>query len=461
LHDKNPNYLEYKGKPLLIVSSSEQYGSVYNTDFDFRMHLHTLKKEGMNYTRIFTGLWETPADDAYVDLLTPFTCAPGKQVTPFARINGQYDLDQWDTVFFNRLHQMLIEAQRLDIIVEITLFCVFYKLSSWLTSPFYFKNCINKLDSLDYKRVHTMYNGNLWKYQEKMVRKIVSEVNNYPNCYFEIQNEPWSDAPNLQSYVNLDNDSVYPQKWQKMVEVANDASLEWQQKISDVIVDEESKLPNKHLVSQNIGNFSPVITNPDPNISIFNFHYALPIAAFGNLNLKKVMTINETGFMPHNDFNYRREAWQFMLNGGGVYNNLDYSFIVGKEDGSHVIPANAPGWGGKNLRRQLCFMHEILSNLPFYEMKPMPEILNSKGMLTSLHVFGSHNKTYILYAVGKTGENPVLKLPDGKYRVTAYDPELCEKISTTQLAIEGFFSLELPTQINELVFVIEKVNKKQ
>ena len=32
------------------------------------------------------------------------------------------------------------------------------------------------------------------------------------------------------------------------------------------------------------------------------------------------------------------EAWEFVLAGGGLYNNLDYSFTVGHEDGTFAYP---------------------------------------------------------------------------------------------------------------------------
>ena len=31
----NPHYLEYRGRPLLLISSAEHYGAVINQDFDF------------------------------------------------------------------------------------------------------------------------------------------------------------------------------------------------------------------------------------------------------------------------------------------------------------------------------------------------------------------------------------------------------------------------------------------
>jgi len=36
----NPHYLEYRGKPILLISSAEHYGAVINQDFDFSVGDH-------------------------------------------------------------------------------------------------------------------------------------------------------------------------------------------------------------------------------------------------------------------------------------------------------------------------------------------------------------------------------------------------------------------------------------
>ena len=57
LHPDNPHYFLYKGKPRVFVSSAEHYGAVLNLDFDDKKYLKTMHEEGMNYTRIFTGVY--------------------------------------------------------------------------------------------------------------------------------------------------------------------------------------------------------------------------------------------------------------------------------------------------------------------------------------------------------------------------------------------------------------------
>ena len=59
-----------------------------------------------------------------------------------------------------------------------------------------------------------------------------------------------------------------------------------------------------------------------------------------------------------------------MIAGGGLYNNLDYSFTVGHEDGTFHYPPTQPGGGNTGLRRQLRILSEFLHNLDFVKMKP-------------------------------------------------------------------------------------------
>src|ERR1035437_6604531 len=57
LNPKNHHYFLFRGKPLVIISSGEHYGAVLNPAFDFIRYLNTLQKDGMNYTRMFSGTY--------------------------------------------------------------------------------------------------------------------------------------------------------------------------------------------------------------------------------------------------------------------------------------------------------------------------------------------------------------------------------------------------------------------
>jgi hypothetical protein len=86
--------------------------------------------------------------------------------------------------------------------------------------------------------------------------------------------------------------------------------------------------------------------------------------------LNRVIGDNETGFKGTNNFPYRREAWEFILAGGGLYNNLDYSFAVDWEDGTFIYPAKQPGGGNREFRRQMQILQEFISSFDFIRMKP-------------------------------------------------------------------------------------------
>jgi len=193
---------------------------------------------------------------------------------------------------------------------------------------------------------------------------------------------------------------------------------EWQKKIAQIITDEENQFTNKHLIAQNISNFRDSIESPDSTISIFNFHYAYPEAASQNLHLNKVIGLDETGFMPHIDIIYRSQAWKFMLAGGAIYNNLDYSFTVGKEDGTHPIDAGTPGWGHPEYREQMKIMKDFLESFDFIRMKPDNSILKvTEGKIGAFQVFAETGKQYAVYLEKGSQSKINIHIPEGNYKV--------------------------------------------
>lgn len=418
LHPENPNYFLYKGKPTILVTSGEHYGAVMNADFDYEKYLLTLKKERLNYTRIFLGPYSEIGDNLFGIINNTMNPKPESWVTPWIKdpSSGKYDLNRWNDVFFSRLKGFVSAASKNGIVIEVTLFTSYYTNHQWKTSPFNPKNNIQQFDSISFKQVNTINSGQLMQIQENYVRKVVQELNAFGNIFFEIQNEPWSDNPNLVEKIAEIDTLTHPFTWQKLVETAKSESLEWQKRIAQIIVEEENNLPNKHLIAQNISNFRGKIENPDPNISIFNFHYAYPEAASQNLGLKKAIGLDETGFMPKVDFHYRSQAWKFMLAGGALYNNLDYSFIVGKEDGTYSIDAGTPGWGHPEYRKQLKIMKEFIESFDFIRMKPDNSILQVvKGNVAEFQVLAQSGKQYAIYLDKGSLAEIRLQLPDGNY----------------------------------------------
>jgi hypothetical protein len=380
LHSDNPHYFLFRGKPTIIITSGEHYGAVMNLDFDYLKYLDTLRRDGMNHTRMFTGAAYVEPHGAFNIERNSMAPAPGRYIAPWARsatggyANGgnKFDLSKWDESYFRRLKDFIAQASERGIIVEVNLFCPFYSDAQWKLSSFNSNNNVNGLGNVGRFDVYTLdKHGGLLEIQERFVRKIVAELKDFDNIFYEICNEPY----------------------------ATSIPMNWQERIVDVIVDAEKSLPAKHLISLNISNGSQKIENAHSAVSIFNFHYATPPDAVAlNYGLNKVIGDNETGFRGVSDDPYRMEAWDFIVAGGGLYNNLDYSFTVGHEDGTFAYPDTQPGGGTASLRKQLRILCDFIYGFDFVRMSPDNSIIKGgvpDGMTARALV--ERGKAYAIY----------------------------------------------------------------
>ncbi len=421
LHPENPHYFEYKGQPTLMITSGEHYGAVINLDFDYEKYLNTLAEDGLNLTRIFCGSYvENPGSFG----ITNNTLAPPAEsfLAPWKRTNiegnqgggKKFDLDHWDTEYFERLKGFLTEAAERNIIVEITMFSSIYTDLSWTHCPLYHENNINQTDVIPRRNVHTPENGNLMVYQEKFVQKLVAELKDFNNIYYEIQNEPWSDNSDKYFAINP-NDSATHLYWRRKADLPNAASNTWQKRIGEIIAKTESNFDRKHLIAQNFCSFMYPIKEIDDYVSIINFHYAMPQAVEYNYGYELPVGFDEDGFCSNKDHRYRENAWNFILAGGSIYNNLDYSFFVGFEDGTLVN--DAPGHGSAALRKQLAFLKRFMEGFEFIQLKPSRHLVKlAPG--TVPQVLANEGKEYAVYLYGGSQCDLQLYLPPGKYMAT-------------------------------------------
>ena len=426
LYPQNSRYLQYHGKPVLLVTSGEHYGAVLNKDFDNRTYLNTLAADGLNLTRVFSGAYYEPqgafniARNTLAPPGTRFIAPWARSRTPGAIGGGEkFDLDRWDDRYFTRLKDFVKHARSKNIIVEMNVFCPFYEEVQWSLSPMNPRNNIQNLGEIAAENVYTLtQHGGLLPVQEKLLQKLADELKDDGNVYFEICNEPY------------------------IKQLADD----WQRHMTDVLAQHEADRPNKHLISWNIANDHAVVNNPHPALSIFNFHYAWPPVVIGmNQELRGVIGDNETGFDGTSDAVYRREAWEFLLAGGGLFNNLDYSFVVGHEKGDFQYPESQPGGGGKVLRKQLGFLRSTLESLPFTEMKPCADMLKTEiPPGGSFGAMGSVEHGYLVYFHGwGLTQEASLSLPNGEYTLTRLDPEACGREELKSIESSGSASLPL------------------
>lgn len=376
LHPQNPHYFEWKGQPTVLISSTEHYGAVLNTDFDFHTYLSTLEQDGLNLTRTFSGVYcEHP--EAFNITKNTLAPASGKFICPWKRsdepgyANGgnKFDLTQWDDAYFNRLDEFMDTAQKHGVVVEFVLFCPFYGDEQWALSPLNSANNINGVGDVDRTEVYTLKHDDLTKVQNDMVRMLVIELNEYDNLYYEICNEPYFAGP----------------------------TLEWQAHIAGVIRETEANLAKKHMIAQNIANNTAKIENPGPNVDLFNFHYAHTSAVDDNYALNKALGDDETGFAGTEDLPYRLEAWNFILAGGALFDHLDYSFTTDNEDGTFAFPATQPGGGGVAFRKQVRILKEFIESFDFINMAPTQDIFASLPDGLSARALGKDGEEYAVY----------------------------------------------------------------
>jgi hypothetical protein len=289
----------------------------------------------------------------------------------------------------------MTQASRRGVVVEMNLFCPNYDDSLWKASPMNAANNIDGVGDCPANEVYALRHKDLLMVQDAVAHKIVQELNEFDNIYFEVCNEPYFGG----------------------------VTMEWQRHIAGVIVDTEKSLPQKHLISMNIANGRAKVENPDPAISIFNFHYCVPPDTVGlNDGLNKVIGENETGFRGKDDVLYRTEGWDFILAGGALYNNLDYSFTCAHPDGS-FLDYKSPGGGSPALRRQLKILNDFITRFDFIHMAPDHSVI--KGGVpagASARALSEPGKQYAIYIHGGTRADLKLDLPAGTYTLKWLNP---------------------------------------
>jgi hypothetical protein len=434
LNPENPHYFLFRGNPTVLIGSTEHYGAVMNLDFDYVKYLNELQSSGLNVTRTFTGFYVEPAGAFGIkkNTLAPaperFIC-PWKRSTVAGYSNGgnRFDLSTWDESYFTRLKDFIGEAGKRNIVVELDLFSNIYDTIQWKLSPLYYCNNVNRLLIIkDWKEVLSLRHPEILDVQVKMVRKIVSELKDFDNLYYEICNEPYF------------GDTL--------------ALRDWEGYMTGIVAEAEKDFSHKHLISNNIANGSRLVSEPRANVSVYNFHYAHPPGTVQiNYPLNRVIGDNETGFDGISDATYRREAWDFITAGGAIFNNLDYSFTTDNEDGTFVIEEGQPGGGGKTLRSQLKILAEFMKGMDFINMKPAGEELVklTNRSNTSLRVLAGDSNTVAVYLSRKTNlaakEEIQVDLTPGTYSFTRVDTRTGE-ISVEAISNHkgGWINLSVP-----------------
>jgi hypothetical protein len=438
LDPQNPHYLNFRGKPIVLVTSGEHYGALMNLDFNYSIYLKELQRDHLNLTRVFAGSYreiDKPHDavkGGYTIDRNTLAPKPSRFVSPWnsaVQADGtvKFDLHHWNPRYFERLHDLLRQAGKRGVVVELSLFCLMYDQSLWEASPLNSRNNGSQTEDVPNTEVYNLRHPRLQEAEDDLVRKLVAETRQFDNLYFEVINEPYWH-------------SVTPQ---------------WQRHITSEIKEAEGGSGVKHLISQNYANFSEPVKDPDPNVSLFNFHYSRPPESVAmNYELQRAIGLNETGFDGSTDAAYRIQGWDFLSAGGALYNNLDYSFAVGYERGTFQYPAYTPGGGGGTLRTQLGYLAEFFNSFNLPPMSPLSSVIVGGDLGgASARALGEAGKQYAIYLHrGRVAQDQkpqyqvdnqphtarlLLHLPQRNYRYTWVDPKTGQAVSQGVFAQVG------------------------
>ena len=371
----NHHYILYQNKPVVLITSAEHYGALLNLDFNYIAYLNALQKEGMNNTRVFSGIYvERKNDIKWLGHNNTLAPSPNKLITPWKRSNipgypnggNKFDLDQWNDEYFVRAKDLLAQAAKRGILIEFTLFGNQYGDGIYSYSPLYPDNNIQgvgvkrKDGFLDFQ---SLKDSTLLARQDAFVIKVVKELNGFDNLFYEVSNEPY----------NAVKDSSAIDKWH--IHLIN------------LIRNTEKSLLKKHLIASN----QAIVDNPKVDIPTYHYVHIPNSPGFDSLlRLNKMISMNETmGSLNDEDANdVRVEAWDFILHGGGAYNNLCWEYTPEKPQGTP---------GADTVRQYLMHLQKFISSFEFTKMSYAPELLIKIPDTTITRLLAEPGKQYALY----------------------------------------------------------------
>jgi hypothetical protein len=490
LHPENPHYLVFQGRPAVLVASTEHYGAIMNeawSDEDRLAYLDELQRKGLNLTRIFSGVYRERFNHIALNPFIPMPPntlgpIPGEYRAPWARSKtpgyadggNKFDLTQWDPVYFERLKRFVSEAAKRGIAVEYTIFHNFFgdlPGGPWSLSPLNAANNVNGVGKVDFIKANTLDNDGLLPFQEALARKVVTELNAFDNVYYEIIGEP-------------------------NIAGVGDVYVPWENHIIDTIVKAERGLPQRHLIAVNVAVGHRKITAPNPNVSIFSFHFTWddpfrqePDTVRTNYGLNRVISYDETVFFGTTDTPYRAQGWSFIFAGGGIFDNADYSFTPSDPKGTEraqelIYPRKYQkmfnGMGGSpTIRDQLGFLLRFVSALPFAKMVSADDVVTDGPALGTTRILAKRGEVYAAYlnahggakrgdganwtypAIEAHTDSVTLKIPPGHYFVRWFDPVTGEMTQRGdhKVSADGALRLESPSFTDDAVLLVTQPGK--
>ena len=491
-HPDNARCFLYRGEPFKILTSAEHYGAVLNADFDFDVYLEEMRRTGQNATRLFTFYRELPhsiPDPGAQNTLAP---RPEAAVLPWERVAsgeraadglGKFDLERWNAAYFERFRDFLRCCADSGIVCEVTLFCNPYDREKYDLFPCSPRSNVNGVGGdLEHPRTFmTLEAPSIVAFQERLVQKIVGELNEFDNLYYEICNEP-------------------------AIADSEEKLVAWHAHLARVIRRAEEGLPRRHLIAANAHvmvetGATNVVRHDDlhyfenPDIDLVNYHYISRKEVADGLHFHKPpdkeahagriwhflrrrdaypkpVVFDETfsGIVRGAAERYavnRAEAWEMLLAGGAGYNNLDWSFAKDDESGAGAAPiGDGRGLDGRCLREWLHILRRVLNEFERASLMPavgaLPDAVSGYGYAALTDGEGR----YVLYFADErlyrqevceiNALEVEVAVAAGRYEVRTVDPKTGVREELPVLQSEGTAGLEIPAFVEDVAVLLDR-----
>ncbi len=313
--------------------------------------------------------------------------------------------------------------------VEVVLFSNQYNNLRWPKSPLHPDNNIQGVGALSSPpRYLTHDNPTLNGRQRDLVAKVTSELRVYDNIYFEVANEPWAKNLPASAYIPWTNDMI-------ATIVAN--------------------APD-HMIAANIGlDFD--VNNLSSAVSHYAEHYIADrsnrIGSYTLLDTyygrNKPLAFDETQIIGNPSQNYtpttgRVEAWEFIIGGGAVYDNLSFAYTTTDEAG------NSPA--GIQLRGFLQNLKGFVEDFDFIKMTKDDDVIvsgvpNGEDFARAISEPGEQYAIYMhhstpddfAYIINPQSRNATLTLdlPAGEYNAEWINPADLSVLANSQFTHLG------------------------
>ena len=359
LHPDNPRYFLFRGKPTVVITSGEHYGAVLNLDFDYRRYFDALKADGLNGTRIFSGTYvETGGNFGIAaNTLDPAT---GRFISPWARSTtdgyadggAKFDLTKFDDGLRRAAARRRSRRPRQrGIIVELVLFCPLYEDSMWAVSPMNPANNVNGLGG-DPPR------GRAHARQERAAARRAGRG----GAPARRGGRPASTTSISRSATSRTRRSV-PEDWQRhMTTVVGGRRGEAAAAASCSRRTSPTRASGSSIRTRR----SRSSTSTTPR---------RPTRSRGTRTSAGRSATTRPASAAPPTWPTAREGVGLHARRRGLYNNLDYSFTVGHEDGTFAFPTTQPGGGGVSLRRQLGVLRRFMDRFDLLKVRPKRELV--------------------------------------------------------------------------------------